>query len=260
VVPRRDDDAALRRFALRGAPEGGRCALAEGEAEHARRVLRLGVGDRLWGLDGAGGAWPLVVARSDARAFEVEVDGAPRREPAPGEAGATLPWIEVCAALPRGERAEALVDRLVQLGAAVLRPLRAARASPEARGEGARRTDRLERAARGAAVQSGRLWALRIEAGAAPASVLVQPALLDVRFEPGAAESALPALLALDLAGTRARPVRLWIGPEGGFDPAEVAQLDAAGARALRLGPHVLRIETAAEAGLALVAAASRAR
>lgn len=260
MVPRPNDDPALRRFALAGPPEFGVYRLAEGEADHARRVLRLGVGDRLIGLDGAGAAWPLVVARSEARVFEVSGDGEPTREPAPGEHGASLPWIEVATALPRGDRAESMVERLAQLGAAVVRPLLAERTSPEARREGSRRSERLERAAREACKQSGRLWSLAIEDGETPASVLARPALLDLRLDPRVPAQAFDALRELDLGGTRASPVRIWIGPEGGFTPAEIRALDGGGARPLRLGPHVLRIETAAEAGLALVAAAAFAR
>jgi 16S rRNA (uracil1498-N3)-methyltransferase len=40
-------------------------------------------------------------------------------------------------------------------------------------------------------------------------------------------------------------------GPEGGFEPEEIATLHAAGAIPIRLGPRVLRTETAALAALA---------
>ncbi|MBL8861307.1 MAG: RsmE family RNA methyltransferase [Planctomycetes bacterium] len=260
MAPRPSDDPRVRRFALAGPPEGGRFLLAAGEAEHARRVLRLRVGDRLLGLDGAGAAWPLVVVNADARGFEVASAGEPEREPAPGEHGAALPWIEVCVALPRGERAEALVERLVQLGVAAIRPLAAQRASPEARAEGTRRATRLVRAAREACKQAVRLWVPEIHPLEEPMRALTRAASLDLRLDPRDGAAAFPALAALDPWGTRAAPVRLWVGPEGGFTEEEVAALDAAGARALRLGPHILRIETAAEAGLALVAAAAHAR
>jgi 16S rRNA (uracil1498-N3)-methyltransferase len=58
------------------------------------------------------------------------------------------------------------------------------------------------------------------------------------------------AALSLPAAG-----VILAVGPEGGFDPAEVDQLDAAGFRSVRLGPRVLRTETAALAALAALQA-----
>ncbi len=261
MVPRRPDDAAaVRRFALRGPPAGGRFEFESGEVEHALRVLRLGPGDRLIGLDGIGGAWPLVVRASGRRELEVEPDGDPTREPAPGEIGAPLPWIEVCVPLPRGDRAEALVERLVQLGAAAIRPLATERAHPEARAEGARRAERLLRTAREAMKQSGRLWATEIHAIEPVASVLARPAALDLLLDPRAERSALTELAAALLRGTAARPLRLWVGPEGGFAPSEVAAFTATGVKSLRLAPHILRIETAAEAGLAVLVAAVEAR
>jgi RsmE family RNA methyltransferase len=53
--------------------------------------------------------------------------------------------------------------------------------------------------------------------------------------------------------GQRPEPsLRLLIGPEGGFDEAELARLTAGGATPVGLGPTILRIETAAEAGSSL--------
>lgn len=260
MVPRRPDDATVRRFALTGPPERGRVEFAEGEVLHAQRVLRLRGGDRLIGLDGEGAAWPLVVRRSEPRTFEVELDGDPTREPAPGEPGAPLPWIEVCVPLPRGDRAESMVDRLVQLGAAAIRPLAAERAKPEARGESERRAVRLARTVREACKQSGRAWFPSIAAAEDLATILARPSRLDVALDPRAAAGALEVLADAPLDGTDAAPIRVWIGPEGGSTPAEESALDARGARRIRLAPHVLRIETAAEAGLALVVAVALSR
>lgn len=46
--------------------------------------------------------------------------------------------------------------------------------------------------------------------------------------------------------------VHLLVGPEGGWSEGELAAFDAAGCRRVRLGPRVLRTETA---GLAAIAA-----
>jgi 16S rRNA (uracil1498-N3)-methyltransferase len=59
-----------------------------------------------------------------------------------------------------------------------------------------------------------------------------------------------PDAVAPHLAG--AAEAALFIGPEGGFDPAEVAQAEAAGIRRVGLGPRILRAETAAVAGVTL--------
>jgi 16S rRNA (uracil1498-N3)-methyltransferase len=260
VSPRLSGDAALRRFALTGPPSGRRAELAEGEVEHARRVLRLVAGDRLLGLDGHGAAWPLVVRRADARAFEVECEGAAQVEPAPGEAGAPLPWIEIVGALPRGDRAEEMVDRLVQLGVAAIRPLAAERASPAARGENDRRAERLERRAREACKQSGRLWWAEIGAPETLATILARPARADFVLDPRAEKPLFELVATTAPIGTRERPLRIWVGPEGGFSPGETAALDAAGAARARLSPHVLRIETAAEAAAAVIVARASSR
>ena len=47
--------------------------------------------------------------------------------------------------------------------------------------------------------------------------------------------------------------VSLVIGPEGGFDPDEVAAVTAAGGRIATLGPRILRCETAPLAALAVL-------
>lgn len=74
-------------------------------------------------------------------------------------------------------------------------------------------------------------------------------------------EAALPEealhLLFLPTATTAAwplanRPVYCWIGPEGGFSQAETAQIQTLNTQILKLGPRILRAETAAVAALTL--------
>ena len=65
----------------------------------------------------------------------------------------------------------------------------------------------------------------------------------------GALENAVP----LSVAATEAKDAAIClIGPEGGFTPKETAAADAQGFRPVCLGPHVLRVETAAVAACAL--------
>ena len=63
-------------------------------------------------------------------------------------------------------------------------------------------------------------------------------------------ETTLKAALRAHGPGTLRR-VALIIGPEGGFEPEEAALLAARGARAVTLGPRILRTETAGMAMLA---------
>jgi 16S rRNA (uracil1498-N3)-methyltransferase len=242
--------APLRRFLLAIAPDAGRPELRPEDAVHALRVLRLGAGDRILGLDGRGAAWPLAVRAVSAGRIELEPAGEPLREPRPGDAGARLPWIEVRVAWPRAGRPEAMLERLAQLGAMRIVAWVGERSGPHGRHAGAR-VERLERVLAEACKQCGRLWLPELGApleGVAPLAAGVAGAVLDP-----AAGDLLGDWARAELA-RGARRLCLAVGPEGGLSPAELAALGAQGFRAARLGPHVLRIETAAEAALAIVA------
>ena len=231
------------------------------EQAHARRVLRLGPGDALVGLDGRGHRAPLRVRAVGGGRLEVERAGPVETDPEPGAPGAPLPWIELACALPREKRAEALVDQLTQLGLAALQPLDFERTQGPRRGLAKGRRRRLERAAREACKQSGQTripeladplpfeeWLARRAEDRPPAPI--------VALDPGASDTVLAFTGGLGPdTGTRARPIGVLVGPEGGLTDTERARLAASGAARARLGPHVLRIETAAVAALATLVA-----
>lgn len=256
----RDPDAQ-RRFFLAGPPEGGRARLLEEDEQHALRVLRIAEGDALIGLDGRGGAWQLEVSAARKRTLELEVREALDPEPAPGEPGAPLPWIEIWLPLPKAGRAEEMVDRLTQLGAARIAALATERTAPHAREAGERRIERLQRRAREACKQSGRRWLPQIE-GPAELKARLSSLPADARLvclDPRG-ESPLARFLtsASDASRDSARRATiLALGPEGGWSSAEEQRLEAAGAARVRLTPYILRIETAAEAACAMVAIAA---
>lgn len=236
-------------------PVGARVHLIEGDAEHARVVLRLSAGDRGIGLDGAGRAWPMVVTRVDKKGVEVEIAAAPTVVPAPGEAGAPLPWIELAVALPRASKADEMVDSLAQLGAAQLTPLITERTAPGARADVDTRRTRFDRIAREACKQSGRLWNLQIGPSHDLESLARRGGAVWARCDPALDRSFDWGEIRGQIF-TERRPLILAIGPEGGFTPAEDRWLADRGALPLSLGPHTLRTETAAVAALAVVVAA----
>jgi len=251
-----------RRFFLAEEPRDARARLAPSDEEHARRVLRVRDGDEILGLDGKGGVWPLRVRRSDTRAFELDVLGPPAREPAAGEPGAALPWIEVAVSLPKGSRSEDLLEALVQLGAAAWTPLVCSRTEGAARELSPERLARLERVAREALKQSRRAWLPLLNPPSTPAELANarEGARLAV-LSPTSRETLLEWALAPDarthsISGSREAPIVLVVGPEGGLTAEESAHLAERGARSLALGPHVLRVETAATAALAVLACA----
>jgi 16S rRNA (uracil1498-N3)-methyltransferase len=256
VVPRSSGpgSAAERRFFLAPARPGSRPQLAPGDLEHALRVLRLGPGDRLVGLDGAGGSTELEVARAGRGTLELNEIAPVRRDPAPGETGAPLPWIEVAVPWPKGGRAEEMLDRLTQLGIAAIAPLGCERAGPHAGELPKGRRDRLDRVLREACKQSGRTWLpLLREQDPTQGDARLEAVLLD----PGALVSLPHWVLGRVEAGTAtwnsARPLLVLVGPEGGCTEAERSAFLTRGAQPVRLGPHVLRVETAAEAAAAVL-------
>jgi 16S rRNA (uracil1498-N3)-methyltransferase len=247
----------LRRFFLAATPvEGRKAALAPEDEQHARRVLRLSAGERIAGIDGAGRAWELEVARAERSGLELQTLRELPREPRPGEPGARLPWIEVAASLPKGARAEELVGRLAQLGVARLVPLRAERSAEAAREAGVQRRARLERVAAEALKQSGRLWALEIAEPLGIEELCAREERSLLLLSPRAGERLFDWCAAhAGQSWTAERPLCLVAGPEGGFSAGEREELVRRGARELWLGPHVLRIETACEAAAAILAA-----
>jgi 16S rRNA (uracil1498-N3)-methyltransferase len=229
-----------RSFFLANGSDGRAPRLVEEDEEHLRRVLRVRVGDRITGLDGRGLRIELEVLEVGRRTLVLAPVGPEQREPAPGEPGAPLDWIEVAAPLPRGDRGEELVDRLVQLGVAAFAPLAAERSQRGRNELDEKRRGRLERIAREACKQSRRAWGLELGAETSLESWLrarerrvlwfAQPAAPETLLEAAGRLAALPR-------GSSAQPVALAIGA------IEVA-----------LGPHVQRIETAAETAAAIVA------
>jgi len=249
-----------RRFFLATPHDPGAPRLAPGELEHAGRVLRLQAGEECVGLDGRGGCWPLRVLRAERREVVVEAAGEPWIEPAPGESGAPLPWIELWVAWPKGGRGEELLDAATQLGVAAVRPLvcrQSGLQAPPAAGDA--RWRRCQRVLQSACKQSRRSWLPQLGAPGSPAELAGSGGdWRGVLLEPGA-ELALDSWARAAGREQGARfdaetPLVVAVGPEGGFDEAERAALVQAGLAPVRLGPHVLRIEVAATAALAVLA------
>ena len=216
------------------------------QTHHARRVLRLRIGDRIGVFDGRGtvgeaqiSQWPdRGGAGAVVRLLEVSHVAPPR------------PCIEVATAMPKGPRSADLIQALSQVGADRLFPLRCRRAAVDPDGINTRR---IERAAVEAAKQCRRAHLMSIETPTGLDELFERPH--DLRLLAVAAPRA-PIDLAPLIA--EAQCVLILIGPEGGWTDDEQSQATAAGCRPWHFGPHVMRIETACTAACAIVRYAMR--
>jgi 16S rRNA (uracil1498-N3)-methyltransferase len=209
------------------------------DGHHLQRVRRLRVDESVTVSDGRG-AWQLrsVAAIGDGE-LRLAPAGPAMREPA------SIPRLVVAFAPAKGDQVGAVVHQLVELGVDAVMPITVHRSVVRWDGErGERARARLVRVIREAAMQSRRAWLPEL-LPEAPLSVLARHPGLLVADPDGvpAARIAPPA------AGAEWLVV---VGPEGGLDPGERAELGA-GTR-LAVGPHVLRAVTAPVAVAAALA------
>jgi 16S rRNA (uracil1498-N3)-methyltransferase len=222
--------------------EGRAVTLPESVAHHARRVLRLDVGDDVVLFDGCGGEYSGRVADAgrDLRVLLVRHDPIEREAPLA---------ISLAQGLVAGEKMHWLTQKAVELGVTAIAPLETERAVVRLSGErAAKRIEHLRQVAVSACEQCGRNRVPQIEALACLPDYLVARSAsraLKLMLTPGAARP-------LRDFAPEGRPVFLLVGPEGGLSPNEVLAAQSAGFAPVAVGPRVLRTETA---GLAAVAA-----
>jgi 16S rRNA (uracil1498-N3)-methyltransferase len=237
----------------------GPVELDRDEAHHARDVLRLGVGDAVELFDDAGAVGRAVIERCDAGAVVVRVD---RVEPRPA-AGA----LTIASAVPKGDRAEWMVEKLSELGVDRFVPLAAARSVVLPAGKNKR--DRWQRIATEAAKQSRRAGVMRIEVLTEVVSLLTpspgSPEVTAQRLVRGWGEGSVCYLdtdpraqslidhLQSQISDLRSQ-ITLLIGPEGGWTDEETAVMRDRGLTGVKLTATILRVETAAVAAAAIVA------
>ena len=151
--------------------------------------------------------------------------------------------LTIAAAVPKGDRADWMIEKLCELGVTAFIPLEAARSVVLPTGKG--KSDRWHRIAIEAAKQSRRPGVMTIAPLAKVADVLGQPGEKRVAST-GPMTRPLIELATVD-------PLIIFIGPEGGWTDAELAQFDGAGVPQVSLTPTVLRIETAAVTAAAVL-------
>ena len=210
------------------------------DSRHALRSLRLRDGAVISLSDGRGTVATGALGARDGEAAVVRVlERAEMERPAPR--------VEVALSPPSGDRLSWAVQKLAEIGVDSLLLMETERSVRRVGGERARRGDqRLATIAREAAMQSRRPFVMEVRSGfgledvAGPHSVMLW-------------ERAEQPLSDLEPLGDGS--ARILVGPEGGFSDAEAEVAAERGAALVSLGGGILRTETAAIVGAALVLA-----
>ena len=218
---------------------GSEYALGQATAHYLARVLRLGAGDELVLFNGDGCDYSARLERVTGSAVAVSV-----LKRVENTAESPL-RITLGQALSRGERMDYCLQKATELGVHAVQLLRSERV--EVKLSGSRLEKRMahwQGVMQSASEQSGRAVVPELHA---PVELTQWCASDHARLLlDGRADTPLTNAV---VSG----PVSIAVGPEGGFSEREIAMAVAAGCRAVRLGPRVLRTETAGPAAIAVL-------
>jgi 16S rRNA (uracil1498-N3)-methyltransferase len=236
---------ARRRFFV-DAVQSGRARITGPDAHHLARVLRVEPGQQFEISDNHCVYLAEVEsARKDLVSFAVR-----ERLTAAEPVVRTI----LLAALVRFERFEWIVEKATELGVEQIIPLETERTEKGLRKAAEKRLVRWNRIAREASEQSRRARLPGIHAAVALAEALAIES--DYRYLLEEAQGARPMLSVLPAARRTGDRVALLLGPEGGWTDRERESITSAGWCPVSLGHEILRAETAAIAGLAIINAA----
>lgn len=222
---------------------GGTLALPEDAANHLVRVLRLREGDDCVLFNGDGHDYTArvsAIAKREVRVDVLSTQAVDNESPL---------HITLLQGIARGEKMDLILQKATELGVTTIVPVNAERTEVKLEGERlGKRVAHWRSVIISACEQSGRarLPALVMPLSLAEAARQCEADALRMILDPNGERS----LSTLDAPASMRAVIA--IGPEGGWSPRDRDQLRASGFSGLRLGPRILRTETA---GLATIAA-----
>lgn len=225
---------------------GASLALPGAAAAHLIRVLRLGVGDACVLFNGDGHDYDARIVAADKRGAEVGIVDA-------RVVGNESPLrIVLVQGIARGEKMDWILQKATELGVASLVPVSSERSEVRLAGERAgKRLAHWRSVVVAACEQCGRARVPEVSPPCDLATALLQlpgdglRTILDPQAKARVATLESPGDL----------PVVIATGPEGGWSPRDRTALADAGFASLRLGPRILRTETAGMAAIAALQA-----
>lgn len=224
------------------------------QARYLSRVLRLSAGDPVQVFDGQGGRYQARIAQIDAGTCQLRVEQVMPRSPA------SRLSLTLAQCLSSADKMDWTIEKAVELGVSSIVPLFSERSLIRLDADrGQRKLQHWQAIVEAACMQSGqdRLPTLYAPRTIAQWLATEPPAGLRLALSPSAETTLVRAVedAGLDAAGTHAQAITLLVGPESGLTETELERLIDAGFEAVRLGPRVLRTETAGLAALSAIGA-----
>ncbi len=236
---------------------GARVALDKDAAHHAARVLRMNEGDGVSLFNGDDHVYGASIVRINKQEVVVLVQSranASRESPL---------RILLAQGIASGERMDFILQKSVELGVSAIQPLQTERSVVKLQGERKeKRAQHWQNMVNAACEQCGRNAIPQVLPIMDLTSWLGQMASIAQSAESNEADPGLPHLrvmlspraeLTLRTLPVPAGAIHLAVGPEGGFSSQEETALLQCGYIAARLGPRILRTETAGLAAIASI-------
>lgn len=217
--------------------------LEPGPSQHIARALRMRAGDAMILFNGQGGEYPAEITAIDKKTVTVLTRAQEMRE---SESPLT---IHLGIAVSRGDRMDWIVQKATELGVCEVAPLFTERTEVKLSGERADKKNRhWQQIASSACEQCGRnrlptIHSLQTLDSWLSTTRAEQKFVLHHRPAPAMVATQEPTSIAL------------LVGPEGGLSALEIAAAERVGYQSMRLGPRVLRTETAPLAAIAILQA-----
>ena len=225
------------RFLFQDAVESNMATLSGEQAHHLSRVMRAKIGDRIVLFDGRGIEHDATIVEISKNSTELQiVDTRSCIDP-------NFPEITVAVALPKGDRQRFLIEKLVELGANRLIPLKTQRSVAEA---SEKAVIRIRKQVVEATKQCRRSWLMDVtEESTIPELI--------ANYENFQGNKILADPYHNDEPSDQTGGILVAVGPEGGFTEAEIETFSTNEFKKACFSPNVLRIETAAAAAVAII-------
>jgi 16S rRNA (uracil1498-N3)-methyltransferase len=225
--------------------DGALLALPEGPAQHLARVLRAKAGDLLAVFNGRGGEYAATIEALGRGKVSVRLG---THQAIERESPLVTTLLQ---GIARGEKMDQIVQKATELGVTRVVPVLTVRSNVRLDAATAvRKQEHWHAVGIGACEQCGRNRVPEVTRPMPlPAALAEASADIKLVLSPDEAAASLASQVTALRAG--AHSVALLVGPEGGFDAEEVNLARMLGFISCRLGPRVLRTETAAPAALA---------